>query len=392
MDSSSLANGDRQLHHDLVEWLRERMTKGITEPMLRVGSIEVRPGDWLLQRNPSPYNRFTDISPGLFTHIAIVTEEVDDQGKRRIVAVDMPERSAHVPATNAETFLARSLHYVVLRPRDAATASKLAATAAETIGNEAQFDLEFRTDRMPITAGQSLRGQRMHSYCAGFVLACAEAAGFRREAFFPIEENPSSDLCQANLRKLGLSLGDRFVSPTGPLFSDQFTVVGQREPMYDPGREIKEAIYDHFAECMAQRSLNPSPDLFQSLRLRAAQLSRTHAWLARALAQANGVSPEMDLESAARAAAVVETLDTIANEGWQTFEQARTAIMAGTEDDLSAAAISTDQRELFERLRREHSELLRDWLAGRLSPRDVRIRLVQYYSAAGRRRIDERFF
>ncbi len=50
-------------------------SKGLTEETYRLGPFEVQPGDWLLMRNPSPYNLFTDLSPGLFTHVGVVTLE-----------------------------------------------------------------------------------------------------------------------------------------------------------------------------------------------------------------------------------------------------------------------------------------------------------------------------
>ena len=54
-------------------------------------------------RNPSPYNLFTDISPGLFTHVGVVASETGDDGVARIVLVDLPERGSRMPATKVDT-------------------------------------------------------------------------------------------------------------------------------------------------------------------------------------------------------------------------------------------------------------------------------------------------
>ena len=79
---------------DLLAWLQRRMERGIEEDRLRLGPMELRPGDWLLMRNPSPYNLFTDLSPGLFTHVGVVAVEQGEDGIRRFVIVDLPERGA----------------------------------------------------------------------------------------------------------------------------------------------------------------------------------------------------------------------------------------------------------------------------------------------------------
>ena len=125
-------------------------------------------------------------------------------------------------------------------------------------------------------------------------------------------ETTATGHTKENLAKLGLSLGEGFVSPTGALFSPKLEIVGRSEPMYDPGREVEEAIFDHFAVDMDQKILQPSPDAFQAIRLKVAEASKNNPLLAKALAASAGVSDEMDLVSAAKAAAVVETLDEIA--------------------------------------------------------------------------------
>ena len=99
-------------------------------------------------RNPSPYNLFTDLSPGLFTHVGVVAAETGKDGIRRLVLVDLPERGTTMPATNVDAFVNRSLHYMFLRHPDPAVAKKMGDTAAAVIGAPTEFDLNFRTDHV----------------------------------------------------------------------------------------------------------------------------------------------------------------------------------------------------------------------------------------------------
>ena len=188
-----------------------------------------------------------------------------------MVVVDLPERGTAMPATNVETFLNRTLNYVFLRHPDPALAAKMGEAAAAMIGNPTEFDLNFRTDRVAELKGKPLHGQKIHTYCAGFLLLCAQETGLPREVFFPITETTAGGHTKENIGKLGLSLGKGFISPTGALFSPQLTIVARNEPTYDPQREIEEAIFDHFALGLEQKTLNASPDLFQSLRLKMAE-------------------------------------------------------------------------------------------------------------------------
>ena len=75
----------------------------------------------------------------------------------------------------------------------------------------------------------------------------------------------------------------------------------------------------------------------QALREKLAGLSKYNPWLAQALAKANNVSEHLDLESAAKAAAVIETLDEIADEGLHGYEAARLAMFATTASARSSA-------------------------------------------------------
>jgi hypothetical protein len=379
-------------HRNLLAWLQGRMERGIEEDRLRLGSMELRPGDWLLMRNPSPYNLFTDLSPGLFTHVGVVAVERGEDGIRRFVIVDLPERGARIPATPVEVFLSRTLHYVFLRHEDPEVGPLLGQAAADMIGNESQFDLQFETSRVTALGGKPLRGELIHTYCAGFLLACTLPASRPREEFFPITESVAGGNMASNLKQLGLSFGQDFLSPTGALFSPQLQIVGRREPVYDPGREVQEAVFDHFADCMIRKTLTPSPDAFQALREKLAGMAKTSPWLANALARAADVNARMDLEAAARTAAVIETLDEVAEENLNEFAAAYSALLPGTLDADSSQQYTPEQIERIRTYRKQHPELARQRADGQLTPRELRAKLVRFYADRGRQQIDERFF
>ncbi|MCO6458712.1 MAG: hypothetical protein J5I93_25680 [Pirellulaceae bacterium] len=391
-DPAGLSAELRRYHQELLVWLGGRIRRGVTEDELRIGKFRVRAGDWLLMRNPSPYNLFTDLSPGLFTHVGVVAVRTHADGIRRFVIVDLPERGDHIPETNVDLYLLRTLHYFFLRHEDPEVCAALGTAADKLAGNESVFDLTFRTDRVTAVRDRPLDDMRVHTYCAGFLLLCAQQTQAPREQFFPIEEFPAGERCAENLRKLGLSLGENFVSPTGALFSPHLQLVGRREPMYSPDREIKEAIYDYFAQSMIEKQVAPSPDAAQALRQKVAELSRLSSWLAKALARLHNVSEHMDLASAAKAAAAVETLDEIADDAARQFLEAREALLAGPLDQLPPEENTAELRERIGKYRQLHAELYRRLLNPGLSPRQLRLALVEHYSDWGRRRIDNRFF
>ncbi|MCA9210334.1 MAG: hypothetical protein KDA55_18375 [Planctomycetales bacterium] len=376
----------------LLAWASERAEHGVTGDSYRVGDFEVKSGDWLLMRNPSPYNMFTDISPGLFTHVGVVATEVGEDGKRRFVIVDLPERGAKIPATNVDDYLLRTLHYMFLRHNDPAVQQQLGAAAAEMIGNRSNFDLTFRTSRVLDLKGKPLKGQTINTYCAGFLLLCAQTTSRPRTEFFPIPEYAAGGNCLSNLKKLGLAIGDDFVSPSGAIFSPALEIAGRREPMYSPDRQLKEAVYDHFAVSMVEETLHPAPDLSQAMLESAARIAKQNAWLRQFLARANNVSPEMDLESAAKAAAVIETLDAIADANMSGFLKAREAFVAGPLEALRQSGASEQRVAEITQYRQRHADLWNRWIAGQLSPRDMRIALVDFYSQQGRDQLDEKFF
>lgn len=391
LPTASLSAAEYRQRASLINWLDQRVEKGLVEDTYRMGRFEVQAGDWLLMRNPSPYNLFTDLSPGLFTHVGVVAMEEGPDGVRRMVVVDLPERGTHMPSTNVDLFVLRTLDYMFLRAKDNAAADTMGQVAASVIGNPVQFDLNFRSDHIVELQGKPLEDQQITGYCAGLLLLCAQETDAPREAFFPIPEYPADGRLLDNLATLGLSIGDNFVSPTGALFSPAMEVVGRSEPMYDPRREVEQAIYDHFASSLDTRTLTPSSDMYQSLRLRVAQMSSTNSLLSKALAKAAGVGAETDLVAAARAAAVVETLDEIAYGSSGEFLAARDAIQF-SEEDVDGASQGVTPNERTVALRQRHEDLVRRMNAGELTPRQLRIELVDYYIDSGCRQLDERFF
>lgn len=392
IDPARLSPQDAEERTELLAWLDRRMREGVTDDSYRIGSYEVRPGDWLLMRNPSPYNRFTNLSPGLFTHVGVVAAETGTDGIRRIVVVDLPERGSHMPATNVETFLQRTLHYAFLRHDDPRCGRTMGRVATSVIGNETQFDLNFRTDRVRELKGQPLAGQPIHTYCAGLLLLCAQETSASRDEIFPLPETVAPGRTADNLQKLGLSVGDDFVSPTGAIFSSHMQIVGRRAPMYEPTRDIEEAVFDHFALSLETKELFPSNTWYQSMRLRLAQAAQVTPLLGRVLARANDISPETDLVAAARAAAVVETLDEIAYGSSGSFLDARDALQSGSLAELRELGVPRDDLDRVIELRRRHADLYERWQRGDISPRELRIELVDYYSRQGRGELDARFF
>ena len=381
------SDGLEQRKQKLLTRLAVRTNRGVMGETFRVNGFDLRAGDWFLMRNPSPYNRFTDVSPGLFTHVGVVTTEVGKDGLRRFVIADLPERGNRIPATNVDTYLLQTLHYVFLRHEDADTQRQMGHAAASMIGNETQFDLTFKTDRVRAFQNVTLRGQRVHTYCAGFLLLCALQTARPESEFFPITEAPAGGKTLANLKRMGLSIGEDFVSPTGALFSKHMAIVGQCKPMYDPGREIKEAVYDHFAECMREKTYQASLDAKQKLVQSLAELSKNNTLLARVLARANNVSEHMDLVSAARAAAAVEALDQVANRSARDFHVAMDAMLYRPDEQESEK-----RAEQYRKIQQRHATLWARWQQRKMSYRELRGSLVEHYSDAGKRDLEAKFF
>jgi hypothetical protein len=390
IDAAKLDDKRTALYKDLLAWLETRKKRGIVgDDALILEGREIRPGDWMLMRNPSPYNLFSDLAPGLFTHVGVVAATTPADGIRRIVVVDLPERGTRLPATPVDMFVKRTLNYAFLRHDEPAVAQKMASVAATIVGNPSQFDLNFRIDRVNALRGKPLAGKKITTYCAGLLWLCAQETGRPRPEFFPIAETASGGKTRENLAKLGLSIGDDFVSPTGPLFSPRMSIAAWRAPMYLPQREIEQAVFDHFAHGMRDRELAPSLDQYQTLRLKLAEAAKTNDLLAKALARANDISEEMDLVSAAKAAAVVETLDETAYGASAAYGYAFDAIVVEDED---RPQLSSAIRASLKKARITHAGLHKRWLNYQLSGRDLRQALVEHYIAEGRRQLDARFF
>ncbi|REJ69621.1 MAG: hypothetical protein DWQ31_03900 [Planctomycetota bacterium] len=391
IDASSLDESWNERRADLLAWLDVRRREGEPDATYRLGNLDVREGDWLLMRNPSPYNLFTDLSPGLFTHVGVVTTERGSDGIRRFVVVDLPERGNAIPAVPVDTFVRRTLDYVFLRHVDDEAGETMSDVARSIIGNESHFDLNFRTAGIERLKGQDLAGKKIEGYCAGLLLLCAQATERPRSDFFPVAEHPAGGNTLANLEKLGISMGHDFLSPTGALFSDKLQLVGRRETMYDPRRQIEQAVYDHFAAGLREGELTPSPDWFQSLRERLAKASKNNPLLARALADAAGVNRNMDLVAAAKLGAVIETLDEIAYGASGEYRLAMTAMRSEPARGRLRRAQNERTRQL-QKYQQRHADLYQAFGRGEISPRQLRIALVGYYVAKGKRQLNERFF
>ncbi|MEQ8786273.1 MAG: hypothetical protein RIC55_08235 [Pirellulaceae bacterium] len=391
-EATSLSPTLAKSRAETLAWLDERVKRGVTGDVFRCRGVDLRAGDWLLMQNPSPYNMFTDLAPGLFTHVGIVSAIEGDDGIRRFVIVDMPERGARIPAGNVDAYLEQTLYFFFLRHENSDVQRQMGEIAAQLIGNETQFDLTFEIKRVLAEKGKPLKGRRVHTYCAGFLLMCAQETSAPREDFFPVFEKPAGGNTLDNLVKLGLSIGQDFVSPTSAIFSPKLQVVARREPMYSPGREVKQSVYNHFARQMTEGVMTPAPDLFQSLRQTVAGAAKTNPWLARVLASTSNVSVYMDLESAAKAAAVIETLDQIAAATSDDYQTAHMTLLAGPLEQLQAQGATEADLKAVVELRRQHDDLYQRLLRGEVTPRQFRLELVEDYKAEGRRRIDERFF
>lgn len=391
INGSQLADEKLALRNELIQWLDERLTKGVAGDEFPLGGFRVQAGDWLLMRNPSPYNLFTDLAPGLFTHVGIVTTETGTDGRRRFVLVDLPERGTHIPATNVESFIKRTRHYLFVRPSDPNAARAAADVAREIIGNESVFDLKFRTSGVVALKGQPKAGQKIETYCAGLLLLAAQETANNRDEYFPIPETMAPGKTAENLARIGLSFGDNFISPTGSLFSPALTVAGRRAPMYEPAREIEEAIYDHFASSLRTKVLSPKPNMFQNLRTSLAGAATTNPALARLLAQLGDVNPDMDLQAAAKTAAVVEALDDAAYGASAAYMNAFYAILAPSAQVLRQRGVPQAEIESIESSRRPHQALARNYAAGQVNDRQLRESLIAYYVEQGVAEIDTMF-
>jgi hypothetical protein len=98
------------------------------------------------------------------------------------------------------------------------------------------------------------------------------------------------------------------------------------------------------------------------------------------------------LESAAKAAAVVETMDAIAEANVNDFAAARNALLAGPSHQLAAQGFTAAQIEQIAQFRQRHQQLFERWTQNRLSPRELDVELVEYYKRQGAPQLDNRLF
>lgn len=392
LDGSRLPQAMARHRATLIDWLGRRDVQGISTAGYWNGSCTIQPGDWLLMRNSSPYNLFTDLSPGLFTHVGIATTHKDKDGRDHMVIVDLNERDTVIRPKNIETVLPRSLYYAVLRHEDADVAKKMAEVATSLIGNPMKFDLTFETAKAAALRGQPLAGTKIETYCAGLLLLAAQETGLPQTEFFPVAEETAPGKTAENMDRIGLRVGADFISPTGPLFARRMKLIHFSEPMFDPRREIEQRIYDHFAQQLAVAPIEPKSTLYQSLRQQLAEASKSNPFLAKAIADAAGVDRETDLSRAARAAAVVETLDEVAYDNSSDFDGTLRAMRAGPLDDRAKDRFSEEDVAWFKELRERHDDLMQKFAKRQVSPRDVNETLIAYYVARGKREIDKYFF
>jgi hypothetical protein len=132
--------------------------------------------------------------------------------------------------------------------------------------------------------------------------------------------------------------------------------------------------------------------LFQSLRLKVAEASRGNPLLAEALAKAARVNANTDLVSAAQAAAVIETLDEIAFGASREFLEASDFLRDEPAEALVREGEPADVVADAARYQGRHASLYQAFRSGKLSPRQLRIELVKYYTAFGKRQLEQRFF
>jgi hypothetical protein len=373
---------------DLLTWATQRTRHGVTGETFRWGINQFRGGDWILVNQLSPFRHATDLSPGLFFHAGIVTEEIGRDQKRRFLAVELPEKGDLISATNIEAFLSRASSFTVLRHVDPQVSRDMSTAARDLIGNESQFDPSLRTDRVARLRGQSLRGQLIHSCSGGLLLLCAQSARRSREELFPMLEQPANECLVANLGQLGVPIGPQIVSPTGALFSSQMQIVGRGEPRYEPTDEIQQAILDHFLHRLCAQPLTASRDLNQTLAQHLTQVTRSAPWLSRALARADDESAYRELEAAARAAALFDTVETTA----QRNARACLAAIAALQPQSGRDTGDVDRALADSRMLSRHQTLLRDWQDGKLNPWQLRSELVEHYIQAGTHQLDRLFF
>jgi hypothetical protein len=141
---------------------------------------------------------------------------------------------------------------------------------------------------------------------------------------------------------------------------------------------------------MVTKTYNPSLNLHQELRLKLVELADHSSVLADAIRQNQNVGTTTDLVAAARVQTVVETLEGIAFGSSRQYLDAFTALTGGDPDTPVGRGSATRQPAELNQLRNRHADLYRQLQS--LTPRQLRIELVNHYIGRGEAEIDRRFF
>lgn len=394
LDHRQFSPSQRVRHAKLIARLDARIARGVTSPRFQIGRYEVAPGDWVLMHNGSPYNLFTDISPGLFTHAGIVTAHVADDGRPRMVIVDVPQRSATVRATNIEAALGRARYFVALRHENHEAAKRMAEVAAQIIGNPVAFDLCFTTKHVEAIVGSSLDGVCLKTHCAGLLALAALESGAQRSEFFPIPERPGDGLTLQNGERVGMIPDDDLLTPTGAMFAPTMHIVNRSHPVFVPHQYVESTVYERFSNLVRTHVINPEQSWNQSLRESFAVAAGYSPWLKSVAAGRAGVNPQTDLASASRVLAIAEILNEIAQCASSEFLLAEESLLRPTAElgDPQRGATGSDATDRCVQMRNRHARLWSGLRDGTVSAWEVRQYLVGYYVARGERECLQRLF
>ena len=89
---------------------------------------------------------------------------------------------------------------------------------------------------------------------------------------------------------------------------------------------------------------------------------------------------------------VIETLDEIADENMNGFLEARPALFSAPLDVLKEQGVKDDEIRRVKLYRERHKDILKRLDSEQLTPRALRIELVEYYIERGKQQLRERFF
>jgi hypothetical protein len=96
--------------------------------------------------------------------------------------------------------------------------------------------------------------------------------------------------------------------------------------------------------------------------------------------------------SAAKAGAVIETLDEIAFSASREYLNAAEFLRDVPADVMAREGEPADVVADAARYQRRHAGLYQGFQGGKVSPRQLRIELVKYYTGFGKRQLEQRFF